>query len=74
MKTLTVLVGEWNNRIALLQHLVREYTRYSWVVELVNIQSYKYHNAVLELGLVSSSTAIICRVSSRSFRGNWGGS
>jgi len=73
-KTVSALVGEWNS-MAHLHSLVREYARFSRVVELVNIQSYNYRNIVLEYGpgQVYSAT-ITWTISSKSFSLNFGGS
>ena len=73
-KTVTALVGEWNS-MAHLHSLVREYSRYSKVVELVTIQSYNYRNIVLEYGPGQIYSATITwSVSSSSFSITFGGS
>jgi len=72
-KTVSDLVGEWNS-MAHLHSLVREYARYSRVVELVNIQSYNYRNIVLEYGPghVYSAT-VTWSIKSSSFNLTFGG-
>ena len=48
-KTVLALVGEWRS-MAHIHSLVREYARYSAMMELVTIQSYNYRSVVLEYG------------------------
>ena len=48
-KTVTSLIGEWRS-MAHLHSLVREYTRYAKMIELVTIQTYNFKSIVLEYG------------------------
>ena len=48
-KTVAAMIGEWRS-MAHLHSLVREYSRYSKIVDLVPMKSYNYRNIVLEYG------------------------
>ena len=48
-KTVTALIGEWMS-MAHLHRLVREYTKYSKMVDLVPIKAYNYRSIVMEYG------------------------